>query len=113
LISYRYFHFHYFAVRKLHFLLRARAIVAFPGGYGTIDELFGALTLVQTRKIKPLPIILVGEKYWSKAINVNSLADEGVIDLEDRELFWYAESAEEIWQSILQWYEQSGQSLFV
>ncbi len=106
------FRFHYFAIRKLHFLLRAKALVAFPGGFGTIDELFEALTLVQTRKIKPLPVILVGEEYWRQAINVDFLADEGVIDLEDRELFWYAENAEEIWQSILQWYEQSELSLF-
>ena len=101
------FRFRYFAIRKLHFLLRARAIVAFPGGYGTIDELFGALTLIQTRKIKPLPVILVGEDYWRQAINVDFLVDEGVIDLEDRELFRYAENAEEIWKSILLWYEQS------
>ena len=99
------FRFHYFALRKLHFLLRTRALVAFPGGYGTFDELFEALTLVQTRKIKPVPIVLVGEDYWRQAFDVNFLVEEGVIDEEDRELFWYAESAQDIWDGILQWHE--------
>jgi len=105
------FRFHYFALRKLHFLLRTRALVAFPGGYGTFDELFETLTLVQTRKIKPVPIILVGEEYWRKAVNVDFLVDEGVIDEEDQELFWYAETAEEIWQGILHWYNANGTPL--
>jgi uncharacterized protein (TIGR00730 family) len=105
------FRFHYFAVRKMHFLMRARALVVFPGGYGTFDELFEALTLVQTRTIKPLPIVLVGEAYWRRAVNVDFLAAEGVIDPEDRELFWYAESAREIWDGILRWYEASGEPL--
>jgi hypothetical protein len=99
------FRFHYFALRKLHFLLRTRALVVFPGGYGTFDELFETLTLVQTRKINPIPIILVGQKYWRQAFNVDFLVAEGVIDEEDRELFWYAETAQEIWDSILEWYE--------
>ncbi|MCC7202690.1 MAG: TIGR00730 family Rossman fold protein [Nitrospirae bacterium] len=106
------FSFHYFALRKLHFLLRARALVAFPGGYGTFDELFETLTLVQTRTIRPLPIILVGEAYWRQAFNADFLVDEGVIDPEDRELFWYAETAQEIWDGILRWYEASGEPLF-
>ncbi len=99
------FRFHYFGLRKLHFLLRARALVAFPGGYGTFDELFETLTLIQTRKIQPLPVILVGEAFWRQAFDVDFLVAEGVIDEEDRELFWYAETAEEIWQGILDWYE--------
>ena len=99
------FRFHYFALRKMHFLLRAKALVAFPGGFGTMDELFEVLTLVQTRKIKPVPIVLVGEEYWRRAIDVGFLADEGVIDAEDRELFWFAETANEIWSSILDWYD--------
>jgi uncharacterized protein (TIGR00730 family) len=99
------FQFHYFALRKMHFLLRAKALVAFPGGFGTLDELFEVLTLVQTRKIKPVPIVLVGEEYWRRAIDVGFLADEGVIDAEDRELFWFAETANEIWGSILDWYD--------
>ena len=104
--------FHYFALRKLHFLLRTRALVAFPGGYGTFDELFETLTLVQTRKIKPVPIVLVGESYWRKAFDVDFLAEEGVIDAEDRELFWFAETAEEIWDGILHWHETNGTPLF-
>ncbi len=103
--------FHYFALRKLHFLLRARALVAFPGGYGTLDELFETLTLVQTRTIRPLPVILVGEEYWQRAFDVDFLVDEGVIDAEDRDLFWYAETAEEIWEGILRWHEETETSL--
>ncbi len=105
------FRFHYFAMRKLHFLLRTRALVAFPGGFGTLDELFETLTLVQTRKIKPVPIVLVGEDYWRQAVNVDFLVAEGVIDAEDRELFWYAETAEEIWDGILQWHQANGTPL--
>ena len=106
------FRFHYFALRKLHFLLRTRALVVFPGGYGTFDELFETLTLVQTRKIKPIPVILVGKQYWRQAFNVDFLVDEGVIDEEDRELFWYAESAQEIWNGIQLWHEANGSPLF-
>ncbi len=101
------FSFHYFAIRKLHFLLRAKALVAFPGGYGTLDELFEVLTLIQTRRIEPIPVVLVGESYWRKAVNFDFLADEGVIDREDRDLFWFAETAEEIWSGILRWYADS------
>jgi len=106
------FRLHYFALRKLHLLLRAKALVAFPGGYGTFDELFETLTLVQTRKIKPLPMILVGEEYWRKAVNFDFLIEEGMVDAEDRDLFWFAETAQEIWDSILHWYEASGEPLF-
>jgi uncharacterized protein (TIGR00730 family) len=105
------FNFHYFAIRKMHFLLRAKALVAFPGGYGTFDELFEALTLVQTRKMKPIPVILVGEEYWRHAVNVDFLIEEGVIDQEDRDLLWFAETAREIWDSILRWYDMSGETL--
>jgi hypothetical protein len=106
------FRFHYFALRKLHFLLRTRALVVFPGGYGTFDELFETLTLVQTRKIKPIPVILVGKEYWQQAFDVDFLVSEGVIDEEDRELFWYAETAEEIWSGIRQWHEANGTPLY-
>lgn len=106
------FRFHYFALRKLHFLLRTRALVAFPGGYGTLDELFETLTLIQTRKIRPVPVVLVGEEYWRRVVDVDYLAAEGVIDEEDSELFWYAESAEEIWNGILRWHEVNGTPLF-
>lgn len=105
------FRFHYFAMRKLHFLMRAKALVAFPGGYGTFDELFETLTLVQTRTIKPVPIVLVGKSYWKKAVDFDFLASEGVIDEEDRDLFWYAESAKDIWDGICQWHEDNGQRL--
>ena len=105
------FSFHYFAMRKLHFLKRAKALVAFPGGYGTLDELFETLTLIQTRSMAPLPVVLVGETYWRQAMNVDFLVDEGVIDAEDRELFWYAETAEEIWQGIQHWHRASGKPL--
>jgi hypothetical protein len=107
------FRFHYFALRKMHFLLRAKALVAFPGGFGTMDELFEVLTLVQTRKIAPVPVVLVGEEHWRRAFDVEFLADEGVIDAEDRELFWFAETANDIWTSILDWYDASGASLDV
>jgi uncharacterized protein (TIGR00730 family) len=105
------FNFHYFAMRKLHFLLRARALVAFPGGYGTMDELFEVLTLAQTRKIDPVPVILVGEDYWRRVFDADFLIAEGTIDPEDRELFWYAETARDIWRDILLWYEMRGAPL--
>ena len=105
------FGFHYFAMRKLHFVMRARALVAFPGGYGTLDEIFEILSLAQTRKIAPVPVILVGENYWRRVFNPEFLVDEGVIDLEDRDLFWFSESAEDAWRDILSWYEASGRPL--
>lgn len=105
------FSFHYFAMRKLHLLMRARALVAFPGGFGTMDELFEVLSLAQTRKIAPVPVVLVGESYWRRAFDPDFLVDEGVIDPEDRGLFWFAESAEAAWQGILRWYETAGRPL--
>ena len=104
--------FRYFALRKLHFLLRARALVAFPGGFGTLDELFEILTLVQTRKVKPLPIVLVGREYWERAFDARFLLDQGTIDPEDRELFWFAETAEEAWTGIRRWYRLAGEKVF-
>ncbi|MCX8048058.1 MAG: TIGR00730 family Rossman fold protein [Methylohalobius sp.] len=105
------FQFHYFAMRKLHFLLRARALVAFPGGFGTMDELFETLTLIQTRKIQPVPVVLVGREYWQRVIDFEFLVEEGAIDPEDLELFWYAETAEEIWNGIVWWYQSKGEDL--
>jgi len=105
------FQFHYFALRKMHFVMRARALVAFPGGYGTLDELFETLTLIQTRKITPVPVVLVGERYWRKVFDADFLVEEGTIDAEDRDLFWYAETAEEAWQGLLLWYQRKGESL--
>jgi len=104
------FRFHYFALRKLHFLLRARALVAFPGGFGTLDELFETLTLIQTRKIDPIPVVLVGEAYWKRVVDLEFLVAEGVVDPEDLDLFWYAETAEAVWKGILAWYAANGRS---
>jgi len=104
--------FRYFALRKLHFAMRARALVVFPGGFGTMDELFEILELSQTRKMPPVPVILVGEAYWRKAFDPDFLVEEGVIDPEDLDLFWYAETAEEIWSGILRWYQDGGQPMF-
>ncbi|VWC60544.1 TIGR00730 family Rossman fold protein [Burkholderia lata] len=100
------FRFHYFAIRKLHLLERAKAAVFFPGGYGTFDELFEVLTLLQTRKIAPLPVILVGEAYWRRAVDFAFLADDGMIDRSDLDLFVYCESAQDIWHAIGGWYAQ-------
>jgi uncharacterized protein (TIGR00730 family) len=105
------FRFHYFAIRKLHFVLRARALVVFPGGYGTLDELFEILALVQARKLPPLPIVLVGESFWRRVFNPEVLVEEGMIDPEDRDLFWFAETADEIWDGIVRWYEAGGAPL--
>lgn len=95
------FQFHYFAIRKMHFLMRAIALVAFPGGFGTMDELFEALTLIQTKKVKRIPVILFGQLYWEKVINFDAMVEEGAITACDRELFQYAETAEQAWQLIL------------
>lgn len=105
------FDFRYFAIRKLHFLQRARALVAFPGGYGTLDELFETLNLSQTKRIIPLPIVLVGKKFWKTAINTDFLVAEGVIEAADQDLFWYAETAQEIWRGILEWNRDAGTPL--
>ena len=98
------FQFHYFAMRKFHFLLRAKALVVFPGGFGTIDELFDALTLRQTHRMQDIPIIIFGREYWEKAVNFQFLADEGTIDDADLDLFRYAEGAEEAWDMIGQFH---------
>jgi len=105
------FSVHYFAVRKLHFLHRARALVAFPGGFGTLDEVFETLTLVQTGTIAPLPVILVGEEFWRRAFDPDFLVKEGVIAAKDRLLFCYAETAEQIWTEICGWHHSTGQTL--
>jgi uncharacterized protein (TIGR00730 family) len=94
------FQFRYFAIRKMHFMLRAKALVAFPGGFGTFDELFEALTLVQVQKIEPLPIVLMGREFWQEVVNFDQMVAEGVINPEDLELFRYAESAREAWDYI-------------
>jgi len=89
------FQFHYFALRKLHFLLRAKALVVFPGGFGTLDELFDALTLLQTKRIKPMPVLLFGRSFWKRIIDFDAMVELGVISEKDIELFHYVETAEE------------------
>jgi len=96
------FQFHYFAIRKMHFLMRAKALVIFPGGYGTLDELFETLTLVQTSKIKPIPILVFGKEFWRSVVNFEALVDEGAISPEDIELFHYVETAEEAARILLE-----------
>lgn len=105
------FHFHYFAIRKLHFLLRAKALVVFPGGFGTMDELFETLNLMQTHRIERLPVVLVGEAFWQRAIDVDFIARCRLIDAEDRHLFWYAETAQQVWDDIVHWYAEAGEPL--
>ena len=100
--------FHYFALRKMHFLLHARAVAVFPGGFGTFDEFFELLTLVQTGKITPLPILLFGRDFWETVVNWRALADNGVIAPKDLDLFRYAESADEAWSFVRDWYGMGG-----
>ena len=99
------FQFHYFALRKMHFLLRARAVAVFPGGFGTFDEFFELLTLVQTGKMEPLPILLFGKDFWNRVINFETLAEEGTISAKDIELFQFVETADEAWQIIQDYYD--------
>lgn len=99
------FQFHYFALRKLHFLLRAKALVIFPGGFGTLDELFDALTLRQTRRMQEIPIIIFGRDYWDRVIDFQFLADEGVIEDQHLDLIRYAETAEEAWEMIRRFHQ--------
>lgn len=98
------FLFHYFAIRKMHFLLKAKALVAFPGGYGTLDELFETLTLIQTGKSPRVPVVLFGRAYWERIIDWQAMVDEGVIDPADLELFQFAESPQEAWRHIARFY---------
>ncbi len=98
------FQFRYFALRKMHFLMRAKALLAFPGGFGTFDELFEVLTLVQTKKVPPLPIVLMGKDYWSRAVNFEFLAEEGFISEHDLALFNITDSAEQAVEFINDFY---------
>ena len=99
------FRFHYFALRKMHFMLRARAIVSFPGGFGSFDELFEVLTLMQTKKVDRFPVILVGKAFWTEMINFKQMIEFGVIDENDMQSVHFAESAQEAWQIIREWYQ--------
>lgn len=99
------FKFHYFALRKMHFMMRAKALVAFPGGFGTLDELFEIITLVQTKKAKPVPIILFGSEYWKRLFNFEVLIEEGAIKREDLDLFQYVDDPQAAWDAIKTFYE--------
>ncbi|MBW8295047.1 LOG family protein [Sphingopyxis sp.] len=98
------FQFHYFALRKMHFLLRARAVCVFPGGFGTFDEMFELLTLIQTGKIKPIPIVLFGKEFWERVVNFDALVEEGVVSARDLGLFKFVETAEEAWAIVQDFY---------
>ena len=98
------FKFHYFAMRKMHFMMRAKALVAFPGGFGTLDELFEVITLVQTGKAKPVPIVLFGTDYWKRLINIDAMIEEGVISASDLDLFSYADAPADAWAAIRNFY---------
>jgi uncharacterized protein (TIGR00730 family) len=99
------FQFHYFALRKMHFLIRARAVAVFPGGFGTFDEFFELLTLIQTGKIEPMPIMLFGRDFWNSVINFEELVLEGTIGSKDIELFQMVDTAEEAWTAIRSFYD--------
>lgn len=102
------FQFRYFGLRKMHFLMRARALVVFPGGFGTMDELFETLTLIQTKKIKPVPVILFGSDFWSKAVNFDFLVEEGVISPADKNIFRVVDTAEEAHAIIRDFFDSQG-----
>lgn len=95
------FRFHYFAMRKMHLAMRANALVVFPGGFGTFDELFELLTLRQTGKAPPVPIVLFDRAYWTRVVNFDALVEEGMVDADDLRLFDYADDAEGIWQALI------------
>jgi hypothetical protein len=102
------FQFRYFAMRKLHFVLRAKALVIFPGGFGTVDELFEVLTLRQTQRMQRIPVIIYGREFWDRVIDFQFLADEGVIADEHLQLFQYAESPREAWDLIVRFHGLDG-----
>jgi uncharacterized protein (TIGR00730 family) len=98
------FQFHYFALRKMHFLLRARAVAVFPGGFGTFDETFELLTLIQTGKMAALPILMFGKDFWNRVVDFDALVEEGVVSPADLGLMHFVETAEEGWDYIEEWY---------
>src|SRR3546814_832073 len=104
------FQFHYFALRKMHFLLRARALAVFPGGFGTFDESFETLTLIQTGKMKPIPVLFFGQEFWNRVVDFQALADEGVISPEDLNLFHFVETAEDAWEIVEAFYKDADSS---
>ncbi|WP_201026304.1 TIGR00730 family Rossman fold protein [Paramesorhizobium deserti] len=99
------FNFHYFAIRKMHFLMRAKAFAVFPGGFGTMDELFETMTLIQTGRMERVPLLMFGKDFWTKAINIEYLAEQGTISPADVELLTFVDTAEEAWDKIRTFYE--------
>ncbi|OIQ98375.1 putative lysine decarboxylase [mine drainage metagenome] len=102
------FRFHYFAMRKMHFLHRAKALVVFPGGFGTLDEMFEAATLMQTGKIERIPFLLFGKEYWERVLNLDTMVSEGMISPEDKGIFQFVETAEEAWHHIATFWSLNG-----
>ncbi|WP_231968531.1 LOG family protein [Polynucleobacter necessarius] len=99
------FRFHYFALRKMHFMLRARATVAYPGEFGSFDELFEVLTLIQTKKVAQIPVILLGKEFWNAMVNFRKMVEFGVIDQEDMRAIHFVDTAKEAWNVIQNWYQ--------
>jgi len=104
--------FHYFALRKMHFLLHARALAAFPGGFGTFDELFELLTLIQTGKIAPIPVLLYGREFWNRVVNFEALVEEGVVSRKDLGIFTFVETAQEGWDVVRDFYRDADPAVF-
>ncbi|PSM16659.1 MULTISPECIES: LOG family protein [Nitratireductor] len=99
------FNFHYFAIRKMHFMMRAKAVAIFPGGFGTMDEFFETLTLIQTGRMERVPVILFGRAFWEGAVNIDFLAEQGTISPDDRNLIDYVDTADEAWDRVKRFYE--------
>ena len=106
------FNFHYFALRKMHFLLRARAVAVFPGGFGTFDEMFELLTLIQTGKMAVLPILLYGRDFWNRVVDFDALVEEGVVAPQDLDLFRFCDTAEEGWQHVQDYYAENAEKVW-
>jgi uncharacterized protein (TIGR00730 family) len=106
------FEFYYFGIRKMHFIQRAKALVVFPGGLGTLDELFEILTLIQTGKKEPIPVVLVNRPFWKKCINIEFMVEEVTVSAKDLDLIDYVEDANDAWQCIIEWYEKRSIGLF-
>jgi uncharacterized protein (TIGR00730 family) len=99
------FNFHYFAIRKMHFVMRAKAVAVFPGGFGTMDEFFETLTLIQTGRMERVPVILFGKAFWERAIDLDFLAEQGTITPGDQDIIDYVDTAEEAWEIISRFYK--------
>lgn len=104
--------FHYFSIRKFHFFQRAKAMVVYPGGFGTMDELFELLTLIQTKSMKQMPVVIVGKQWWSNLLNIEFLIEERMVNIDDLSIFKVVDTAKEAWEEILKWYNNKGMPLF-